>query len=188
MAVQIAVFFYYTDNNDELNDGDILLIDAGAEYEGYASDITRTFPVNGKFTQAQKDIYQVVLRAQLAAIEQVKPGNHWNDPHVAAIKAVTQGLVDLSILKGKVSTLIKEHAYDKYYMHRTGHWLGMDVHDVGDYKVDGDWRMLEPGMVLTVEPGLYLPAGTKGVGEKVVEYWCQNRRRRFGHQRWSRCT
>ena len=161
-----SCILHYTDNNDELNDGDILLIDAGAEYEGYASDITRTFPVNGKFTQAQKDIYQVVLRAQLAAIEQVKPGNHWNDPHVAAIKAVTQGLVDLSILKGKVSTLIKEHAYDKYYMHRTGHWLGMDVHDVGDYKVDGDWRMLEPGMVLTVEPGLYLPAGTKGLAKK----------------------
>jgi Xaa-Pro aminopeptidase len=161
-----SCILHYTDNNDELKDGDVLLIDAGAEYEGYASDITRTFPVNGKFTQAQKDIYQVVLSAQLAAIEQVKPGNHWNDPHKAAIKKVTEGLLELGILKGKVSTLIKENAYAKYYMHRTGHWLGMDVHDVGDYKVDGDWRMLEPGMVLTVEPGLYLPAGTKGLAKK----------------------
>ena len=161
-----SCILHYTDNNDELKDGDVLLIDAGAEYEGYASDITRTFPVNGKFTQAQKDIYQVVLNAQLAAIEQVKPGNHWNDPHKAAIKAVTQGLVELGILKGKVGTLIKEQAYAKYYMHRTGHWLGMDVHDVGDYKVGGDWRMLEPGMVLTVEPGLYLPASTKGLAKK----------------------
>ena len=161
-----SCILHYTDNNDELKDGDVLLIDAGAEYEGYASDITRTFPVNGKFTQAQKDIYQVVLNAQLAAIEQVKPGNHWNDPHKAAIKAVTQGLVELGILKGKVGTLIKEQAYAKYYMHRTGHWLGMDVHDVGDYKVGGDWRMLEPGMVLTVEPGLYLPASIKGLAKK----------------------
>ncbi len=161
-----SCILHYTDNNDELKDGDVLLIDAGAEYEGYASDITRTFPVNGKFTQAQKDIYQVVLSAQLAAIEQVKPGNHWNDPHKAAIKTVTQGLVELGILKGKVGTLIKEQAYAKYYMHRTGHWLGMDVHDVGDYKVGGDWRMLEPGMVLTVEPGLYLPASIKGLAKK----------------------
>lgn len=161
-----SCILHYTDNNEELKDGDVLLIDAGAEYEGYASDITRTFPINGQFTKAQKEIYQIVLRAQLAAIEQVKPGNHWNDPHEAAVKVITQGLVDLEILKGRVSSLIKEHAYAKYYMHRTGHWLGMDVHDVGDYKVDGDWRMLEPGMVLTVEPGLYLPGGMKSLAKK----------------------
>ncbi len=161
-----SCILHYTDNQDELRDGDILLIDAGAEYEGYASDISRTFPVNGKFTKAQKEIYEVVLSAQLAAIEQVKPGNHWNDPHEAAIEVITEGLLALGILKGRVSTLLRDRAYAKYYMHRTGHWLGMDVHDVGDYKVGGDWRMLEPGMVLTVEPGLYLPAGSKGLAKK----------------------
>ncbi|MCH9048935.1 MAG: Xaa-Pro dipeptidase, partial [Proteobacteria bacterium] len=161
-----SCILHYTDNQDELKDGDILLIDAGAEYEGYASDISRTFPVNGKFTKAQKEIYEVVLSAQSAAIEQVKPGNHWNDPHEAAIEVITEGLLTLGILKGKVSTLLNDRAYTEYYMHRTGHWLGMDVHDVGDYKVGGDWRMLEPGMVLTVEPGLYLPAGSKGLAKK----------------------
>lgn len=161
-----SCILHYTDNQDELKDGDILLIDAGAEYEGYASDISRTFPVNGKFTKAQKEIYEIVLSAQSAAIEQVKPGNHWNDPHEAAIEVITEGLLALGILKGKVSTLLKNRSYTKYYMHRTSHWLGMDVHDVGDYKVGGDWRMLEPGMVLTVEPGLYLPAGSKGLAKK----------------------
>lgn len=161
-----SCILHYTDNQDELKDGDILLIDAGAEYEGYASDISRTFPVNGKFTKAQKEIYEIVLSAQSAAIEQVKPGNHWNDPHEAAIEVITEGLLALGILKGKVSTLLKDRSYAKYYMHRTSHWLGMDVHDVGDYKVGGDWRMLEPGMVLTVEPGLYLPAGSKGLAKK----------------------
>ncbi len=161
-----SCILHYTDNQDELRDGDILLIDAGAEYEGYASDISRTFPVNGKFTKAQKEIYEIVLSAQSAAIEQVKPGNHWNDPHEAAIEVITEGLLALGILKGKVSTLLKDRSYAKYYMHRTSHWLGMDVHDVGDYKVGGDWRMLEPGMVLTVEPGLYLPAGSKGLAKK----------------------
>ena len=156
---------HYVENADQLKSGDLLLIDAGAEYDYYASDITRTFPVNGKFSQAQKEVYEVVLAAQFAAIEKVKPGNHWNDPHDAAIQALTQGLVDLGILKGRVKTLIKEQAYSKYYMHRTGHWLGMDVHDVGDYKLDGEWRLLEPGMVLTIEPGLYL-AGARGLAKK----------------------
>jgi Xaa-Pro aminopeptidase len=146
---------HYTDNSAELKSGDLLLIDAGAELDGYASDITRTFPVNGQFTPAQRDIYNLVLEAQLAAIRAVKPGRHWNDPHDAAVHVLTEGLVELGILKGKVRTLIKEQAYTRYYMHRTGHWLGMDVHDVGDYKLDGQWRMLEPGMVLTIEPGLY---------------------------------
>jgi Xaa-Pro aminopeptidase len=160
-----SCILHYTDNNAELKDGDVVLIDAGAEYDSYASDITRTFPVNGVFSKAQKDIYEVVLEAQLAAIEAVQPGNHWNDPHQAAVRVITEGLVSLGILKGKVRSLIKDHAYTKYYMHRTGHWLGMDVHDVGDYKLDGEWRMLEPGMVLTIEPGLYMAAG-RGLAKK----------------------
>lgn len=160
-----SCILHYVENTEEMRDGDVLLIDAGAEYEGYASDISRTLPVNGKFNEAQKAIYNIVLKAQLAAIEQVQPGKHWNDPHDAAVKVITEGLVALGILKGRVRTLIKEQAYTKYYMHRTGHWLGMDVHDVGDYKLDGDWRMLEPGMVMTVEPGLYLPAA-RGLAKK----------------------
>ena len=160
-----SCILHYTDNKAELKDGDVVLIDAGAEYDSYASDITRTFPVNGVFSNAQKDIYEVVLEAQLAAIEAVQPGNHWNDPHQAAVRVITEGLVSLGILKGRVRSLIKDHAYAKYYMHRTGHWLGMDVHDVGDYKLDGEWRMLEPGMVLTIEPGLYMAAG-RGLAKK----------------------
>jgi Xaa-Pro aminopeptidase len=152
-----SCILHYTENREELKDGDVLLIDAGAEFDGYASDITRTFPVNGEFTREQRAIYEVVLAAQLAAIEQVKPGNHWNDPHDAAIDVLTDGLLKLGILTGRRQQLIKDHAYSKYFMHRTGHWLGMDVHDVGEYKVDGAWRLLEPGMVLTVEPGLYFP-------------------------------
>ncbi len=147
---------HYTENSDQLQDGNLVLIDSGAEYEGYAGDITRTFPVNGRFTKEQKAVYEVVLAAQLAAIDAVKPGNHWNDPHDAAVKVLTQGLRELGILKGSVSSLIKEEAYKPYYMHTTGHWLGQDVHDVGEYKIDGQFRLLEPGMVLTVEPGLYL--------------------------------
>lgn len=161
-----ACVLHYIENSDELKDGDLLLIDAGCEYACYASDITRTFPVNGKFTPAQKALYELVLKAQQAAIEKVQPGNHWNDPHDAAVKVITKGLVELGILKGRVSTLIKNERYKQFYMHRTGHWLGMDVHDVGDYKIDGQWRLLEPGMVLTIEPGLYIPAGTKGVAKK----------------------
>jgi Xaa-Pro aminopeptidase len=157
-----ACILHYTENNSVLNDKELVLIDAGAEYQGYASDITRTFPVNGKFTVPQREIYEVVLQAQEAAIAKVKPGNHWNDPHDAAVKALTRGMVDIGLLKGKPAQLIKQGKYRKYYMHRTGHWLGMDVHDVGDYKVDDSWRQLEPGMVLTVEPGLYIPSGIRG--------------------------
>ncbi len=157
---------HYTENRDEIDDGDLLLIDAGAEYQGYASDVTRTFPASGKFSTAQRQAYELVLAAQLAAIEQVRPGNQWNDPHDAAVRVLTEGMIELGILKGEVDELIKDHSYTKYYMHRTGHWIGMDVHDVGDYKVDNEWRMLEPGMVLTVEPGLYLPAETKGLPKK----------------------
>jgi Xaa-Pro aminopeptidase len=146
---------HYTENSAPLRDGDLVLIDAGAEYDGYASDITRTFPVNGAYSDAQRQIYELVLAAQAAAIAAVRPGNHWNDMHDAAVRVLTEGLVELGILKGRVRSLIKEQAYFDYYMHRTGHWLGMDVHDVGDYKLEGEWRTLEPGMVLTVEPGLY---------------------------------
>ncbi|MBT8116685.1 MAG: Xaa-Pro aminopeptidase [Gammaproteobacteria bacterium] len=157
---------HYTRNSDRLEDGELLLIDAGAEYDCYASDITRTFPVNGSFSAAQKDLYDVVLAAQKAAIRQVRAGNHWNAPHVAAVRTLTRGLLKLGILKGRLADLIRKDAYRRFYMHRTGHWLGMDVHDVGDYKVGGEWRVLEPGMVLTVEPGLYIPAGSRGVAKK----------------------
>ena len=157
---------HYIENSATLADGDLVLIDAGTEYDCYASDITRTFPVNGQYSERQRAVYDIVLEAQLAAIDQVKPGNHWNDPHEAAVKVLTQGLVDLGILKGNVSELLEQEAYKPYYMHRTGHWLGMDVHDVGDYKVDSEWRLLEPGMVMTVEPGLYLSAGIKGLARR----------------------
>ena len=158
---------HYVENGDALKDGDLVLIDAGAELECYAADISRTFPVNGKYSKEQRALYEIVLAAQYAAIEQVKPGNHWNDPHEAAIKVITQGLIDLGILKGKLETQIEKETYKDFYMHRTGHWLGMDVHDVGDYKVDDEWRVLEPGMVLTVEPGLYISADH----EKVAKKW-----------------
>ncbi len=161
-----ACILHYTENNAQLSAGDMLLIDAGAEHEYYASDVTRSFPVNGRFSKTQRAIYQLVLDAQLAAIEEVYPGNTWNAPHDAAVKVITRGLVKLGLLKGRTPTLIKEKAYHRFYMHRTGHWLGMDVHDVGDYKVGGEWRVLEPGMVLTVEPGLYIPARSKGVTRK----------------------
>ena len=161
-----ACILHYVENNASLNDGDLLLIDAGTELDGYASDITRTFPVGGAYSDAQRAVYDVVLKAQLAAIDQVRAGNHWNDPHDAAVKALTQGLVKLGLLKGSVPQLIRDGAYRKFYMHRTGHWIGMDVHDVGDYKIDDQWRVLEPGMVLTIEPGLYIAPGTKGVAKK----------------------
>ncbi len=161
-----SCILHYHENNAELNDGELLLIDAGCEYELYASDITRTFPVGGRFTPEQRAVYEVVLEAQHAAIDKTRPGNHWNDPHNAAVKAITQGLVKLGLLKGKVPNLIRDGAYRSFFMHRTGHWLGMDVHDVGDYKVGEQWRVLEPGMVLTVEPGIYIPAGSKGVPKR----------------------
>ncbi len=158
---------HYTENRSKLKNGDLLLIDAGCEYQYYASDITRTFPVNGTFSKEQRQLYQIVLDAQYAAIDAVKPGNHWNDPHEAALKVITAGLVELGILKGKnINKLIEKEAYKPFYMHRTGHWIGMDVHDVGDYKVGDEWRVLEPGMVMTIEPGLYIAAETKGVAKK----------------------
>lgn len=161
-----ACVLHYVDNRDVLRDGDLVLIDAGCELECYASDITRTFPVNGRFSEAQRQLYQLVLEAQLAAIDKVKPGNHWNDPHDAAVRVLTRGLLKLGLLKGSLANALKKESYTRFYMHRTGHWLGMDVHDVGDYKIDGHWRELEPGMVLTIEPGLYIPEGAKGVAKK----------------------
>jgi len=157
---------HYVENQDVLNEGDLLLIDAGAEYDYYASDISRTFPVNGKYSKEQRALYEIVLEAQLAAIEQAKPGNHWNDPHEAAVKVITQGLKDVGILKGSLKKLLADQAYKPFYMHRTGHWLGMDVHDVGDYKVDTEWRVLEPGMTFTVEPGLYISQRNTDVAKK----------------------
>ncbi len=161
-----ACVLHYTENRDTLRDGELLLIDAGAEFDYYAADITRTFPVNGRFSKAQRAIYELVLEAQQAAIEQVYPGNHWNAPHEAAVQVLAEGMVALGLIKGRASTVIKKGRYRKFYVHRTGHWLGMDVHDVGDYKIGGEWRVLEPGMVMTVEPGLYVAAGDKQVARK----------------------
>src|SRR5215469_962234 len=161
-----SCILHYRENDQLLTSGDLLLIDAGCELGYYASDVTRTFPVNGRFTPAQRAVYEVVLAANRAAIASVRPGNHWNAPHEAAVRVITQGLVKLGLLKGRVPALIKSGAYRKYFMHRTGHWLGMDVHDVGDYKLGEEWRMLEPGMVLTIEPGIYLP-GRRGIPREL---------------------
>jgi Xaa-Pro aminopeptidase len=151
-----ACVLHYVGNDQPLHDGDLLLIDAAGEYHGYAADITRTFPVNGRFSPAQRDIYEIVLAAQLAAIASVKPGSHWNTPHEAALRVLTQGIRDLKLLDGELDGLIEQEAYKPFYMHKTGHWLGMDVHDVGEYKINNEWRALQPGMTLTVEPGLYI--------------------------------
>lgn len=151
-----ACILHYITNRDTLHDGDLLLIDAGGELEYYAADITRTFPVNGKYSGPQKAVYEVVLAAQLAAIDQAQVNRHWNWPHAVALKILVEGLIDLGLLKGSVEDNIEQGNYRRFFMHRTGHWLGMDVHDVGDYKVANEWRILEPGMVITVEPGLYI--------------------------------
>ena len=161
-----ACILHYVDNNKVLKEGELVLIDAGCELENYASDITRTFPVNGVFSKEQAAIYQLVLDAQAAAIEVARPGYHWNDPHEASVRIITAGLVNLGLLKGSVDSLIEEEAYKQFYMHRIGHWLGMDVHDVGDYKIEGEWRLLEPGMVMTVEPGIYIAPDDKSVAKK----------------------
>jgi Xaa-Pro aminopeptidase len=161
-----ACVLHYVENNAVLNDGDLVLIDAGCEVDCYASDITRTFPVGGRFSDPQRALYELVLEAQLAAIDKVRAGNHWNDPHQAAVRVLTKGLLRLGLLRGTLAKALKAQSFTRFFMHRTGHWLGMDVHDVGDYKIDGHWRELEPGMVLTVEPGLYIPRGSKGIAKK----------------------
>ena len=171
-----ACVLHYRDNTQMLRDGDLLLIDAGCEHDYYASDITRTFPVGGRFSGPQRALYEVVLEAQLAAIKACVAGHHWNDPHDAAVRAITRGLIDRGFLKGKLPKLVREGAYRPWFMHRTGHWIGMDVHDVGDYKVGDAWRVLEPGMVMTVEPGLYVPPNDKsapksfrGIGIRIED-------------------
>lgn len=161
-----ACTLHYTGNHSQLKDGDLLLIDAGAECDHYAADITRTFPVSGRFSEAQGILYQLVLDAQAAAIEKIRAGALWVEFHEAAVEVLTRGLLELGLLKGRLKTLIKKEKYKPFYPHRTGHWLGMDVHDVGEYKKDGEWRPLQPGMVLTVEPGLYIPADCKEVDKK----------------------
>jgi Xaa-Pro aminopeptidase len=142
-----------------LKAGDLLLIDAGCELDGYASDITRTFPVSGQFSAPQRDVYELVLAAQAAALATVAPGAAWTAPHDAAVRVLAQGFIDFGLCQGSVDQVIENGDYRKYYMHRTGHWLGLDVHDAGEYKDQGAWRKLEPGMVLTVEPGCYIQAG-----------------------------
>lgn len=157
---------HYIENSAPLKNGDLVLIDAGCELDYYAADITRTFPVNGKFSPEQKALYEICLQAQLEAIAVAKPGNHWNDPHEATVRVITEGLVKIGLLEGNVDELIQSEAYKEFYMHRAGHWLGMDVHDVGDYKVGGEWRVLEPGMVMTVEPGIYVAPDNERVAKK----------------------
>jgi Xaa-Pro aminopeptidase len=161
-----ACVLHYISNRDPLKDGDLLLIDAGAEYDGYASDITRTFPVNGKFTGPQKDLYEVVLASQLKAIDTVRAGNPWEHVHETAVRVATEGMIDLGILKSGLEEALEEEHFKDYYVHNTGHWLGLDVHDVGEYEIDGHSRVLEPGMVFTVEPGIYIPPNSATVDEK----------------------
>ena len=157
---------HYVENDKALKDGDLVLIDAACEYQCYASDITRTFPVNGQFSPEQKALYNVVLKAQYAAIDAVRVGNSYREPHEVAVRILTQGLLDLGLLKGELDELIESEAFRQFYMHGTGHWLGMDVHDVGNYKKENEWRPYEEGMVVTVEPGLYIAPDDETVEEK----------------------
>lgn len=161
-----ACVLHYRANRAELRDGDLLLIDAGAEVDCYASDISRTFPVNGRYTPEQRVLYDLVLDAQLAAIAAVRPGNSWIAPHEIAVEVLTRGLLRIGLLKGTLESNLRDHSYRRFYMHKTGHWLGLDVHDVGDYRVDGEYRELEPGMVMTVEPGIYVDPGDKAVDKR----------------------
>ena len=161
-----SCILHYVENNAELKDGDLVLVDAGCEYQYYASDVTRTFPVNGKFSPEQKEIYSIVLEAHKQSMEQAKPGNRWNLMHEKSVEVIVEGLLDLGLLKGTKEQVIEKGDYSKFYMHRIGHWLGMDVHDVGGYKQDGDWRKLEKGMVMTVEPGIYILDSLEDVDDK----------------------
>ena len=157
---------HYVENDQVLKDGDLVLIDAACEYQLYASDITRTFPVNGKFSPEQKALYEVVLKAQLAAIDAVQVGNSYKEPHHVAVRILVQGLLDLGLMQGDLDQIIKSERFNQFYMHGTGHWLGMDVHDVGSYKAEGDWRTYEAGMVVTIEPGLYIAPDDETVDVK----------------------
>ena len=162
-----ACVLHYIDNNAQLKDGDLLLIDAGCEMGGYAADITRTFPVNGKFSAAQKDLYEMVLASQAAAIEVAVSGHTWDEPHQAAVRVLAQGMIDFGLCKGSLDAVLETGDYKRFYMHRTGHWLGLDVHDAGEYKQAGQWRELQPGMTLTVEPGCYV----RPADDVPVEFW-----------------
>jgi Xaa-Pro aminopeptidase len=153
-----ACVLHYVANDARLRKGDLLLIDAGCELDGYASDITRTFPVDGRFSGAQRSVYELVLAAQAAAISSVRAGAAWNEPHDAAVRVLAQGMLDLKLLSGSLDEVLEKETYKRFYMHRTGHWLGLDVHDAGEYKRAGAWRKLQAGMALTVEPGLYIRA------------------------------
>ena len=170
-----ACVLHYVSNDAPLRDGDLLLIDAGCELDGYASDVTRSFPVNGRFGAAQREVYEIVLAAQAAAIGKVRPGGAWNDPHDAAVRVLAQGMLDLKLLGGSLQEVLEKESYKRFYMHRTGHWLGLDVHDAGDYKRSGAWRALAPGMALTVEPGLYIraadnvPRALHGIGVRIED-------------------
>ncbi len=161
-----ACVLHYRSNDAQLADGDLVLIDAGCELQMYASDVTRTWPVNGTFSKPQRELYDVVLEANHAATKVAQVGNHWNDPHDVAVTEITKGLKELGLLKGRVPNLIKSQAYRQFFMHKTGHWLGLDVHDVGDYKVHDQWRLLEPGMVMTIEPGIYVSPASKDVDKR----------------------
>ena len=161
-----ACILHYRENDAPLKDGDLVLIDAGCEIDCYASDITRTFQVSGTFSAEQKAIYELVLAAQEAAFKEIAPGKHWNEAHEATVRVITAGLLELGLLEGALDELIAAEAYKPFYMHRAGHWLGMDVHDVGDYKVGGEWRVLEPGMAMTVEPGIYIAVDNEQVAKK----------------------
>jgi len=161
-----ACVLHYIDNDRQMMDGDLVLVDIGCEHDYYASDVTRTFPVNGRFSDAQRTIYEIVLEAHQAALDHIAPGRHWNEPHDAAVKVITRGLRRIGLLKGQLTSLIRKQAYKPYFMHRTGHWLGLDVHDVGDYKVADQWRLLEPGMTMTVEPGIYIADRSRGVPKR----------------------
>ncbi|HEY6898648.1 MAG TPA: aminopeptidase P N-terminal domain-containing protein [Rhodocyclaceae bacterium] len=151
-----ACVLHYVDNDAQINDGDLILIDAGCELDGYASDITRAFPANGRFSGPQRDVYQMVLDAQSAAAAATRPGASFMAPHEAALQVLAQGLLDLKLLSGSVAEVIEKESYKRFYMHRTSHWLGMDVHDAGEYKDGDQWKTLQPNMVLTLEPGCYI--------------------------------
>lgn len=163
-----ATVLHYINNDGELRDGDLLLIDAGAEYKGYASDITRTFPINGRYSQAQREIYDLVLKAQMSCVEMVRPGVTHEQLKQHSIGVLTEGMVELGLLQGNPEELIKEKKHEQFYMHGLGHMLGIDVHDVGRYYFDGQSRALEPGVVMTVEPGIYISPDTKDVPEKYL--------------------
>ncbi len=161
-----ACILHYVENDQELKDGDLVLIDAACEYQLYASDITRTFPVNGKFSPEQKALYNIILDSQIAAIDAVRIGNSYKEPHNVAVKILVQGLLDLGIMQGDLEQIIASESYRQFYMHGTGHWLGMDVHDVGSYKMNSHWRNYAEGIVVTIEPGLYIAPDDSTVDEK----------------------